>query len=106
MNRQILEKPFSPEQIKQREGNFGEKLDYIEGHAVIQRLNDAFDADWSFAIIQHETLKGTDEVIVQGELKPAMWSKCSSVRVGLPVPGRVMISFHLQVISKPPPPMP
>ncbi len=69
MNRQILEKPFSPEQIKQREGNFGKKLDYIEGHAVIQRLNDAFDADWSFAIIQHETLKETDEVIVQGELK-------------------------------------
>ena len=69
MNRQILEKPFSPEQIKQREGNFGKKLDYIEGHAVIQRLNDAFDADWSFAIIQHEILKETDEVIVQGELK-------------------------------------
>jgi len=69
MNRQILEKPFNPEQIKQREGNFGKKLDYIEGHAVIQRLNDAFDADWSFAIIQHETLKETDEVIVQGELK-------------------------------------
>jgi recombination DNA repair RAD52 pathway protein len=44
MNREILEKPFGPEQIKQREGNFGKMLDYIEGHAVIQRLNDAFDA--------------------------------------------------------------
>ena len=49
MNREILEKPFGPEQIKQREGNFGKMLDYIEGHTVIQRLN--------------------DEVIVQGELK-------------------------------------
>ena len=69
MNREILEKPFGPEQIKQREGNFGKMLDYIEGHAVIQRLNDAFDADWSFTIIQHEILKETDEVIVIGELK-------------------------------------
>ncbi len=38
MNRELLEKPFDPSQIKQREGNFGKKLDYIEGHAVIQRL--------------------------------------------------------------------
>ncbi|MDB4304246.1 RAD52 family DNA repair protein, partial [Desulfosarcina sp.] len=69
MNREILEKPFGPEQIKQREGNFGKMLDYIEGHAVIQRLNDAFDANWSFSIIRHDILKETDEVIVQGELK-------------------------------------
>ena len=69
MNRQILEKPFTPEQIKQREGNFGKMLDYIEGHAVIQRLNDAFDADWSFNVIRHDILKETDEVIVLGELK-------------------------------------
>ena len=69
MNREILEQPFGPEQIKQREGNFGKKLDYIEGHTVIQRLNDAFDADWSFAITHHKILKDTDEVIVIGELK-------------------------------------
>lgn len=69
MNRELLEKPFGPKQIKQREGNFGKMLDYIEGHAVIQRLNDAFDADWSFTIIRHEILKETDEVIVIGELK-------------------------------------
>jgi hypothetical protein len=31
MNREILEQPFGPEQIKQREGNFGKILDYIEG---------------------------------------------------------------------------
>ena len=69
MNREILEKPFGPEQIKQREGNFGKMLDYIESHTVIQRLNDAFDGDWSFTIIQHEILKETDEVVVLGELK-------------------------------------
>jgi hypothetical protein len=69
MNRQVLEKPFDQNQIKQREGHFGKMLDYIEGHAVIQRLNDAFDADWSFTIIRHEIFKETDEVIVLGELK-------------------------------------
>jgi hypothetical protein len=30
MNREILEQPFGPEQIKQREGNFGKMLDYVE----------------------------------------------------------------------------
>ncbi|BBO79719.1 hypothetical protein DSCO28_02850 [Desulfosarcina ovata subsp. sediminis] len=69
MNREILERPFTPEQIKQREGNFGKMLDYIEGHAVIQRLNDAFDGEWSFTIARHEILKETDEVLVLGELK-------------------------------------
>ena len=44
MNRELLEKPFAPEQVKQREGNFGKMLDYVEGHTVIQRLNDAFDS--------------------------------------------------------------
>ena len=39
MNRELLEKHFDPSQIKQREGNFGKMLDYIEGHAVIERLN-------------------------------------------------------------------
>jgi len=68
MNREILEKPFGPEQIKQREGNFGRMLDYIEGHEVIQRLNDAFDADWSFTMTKYEIMKETDEVIVIGQL--------------------------------------
>ena len=39
MNRELLEKPFAPELIKQREGSFGRMLDYIEGHTIIQRLN-------------------------------------------------------------------
>jgi hypothetical protein len=68
MNREILEKPFGPEQIKQREGNFGKMLDYIEGHAVIQRLNDAFDGEWSFTMTKYEIMQETDEVIVIGQL--------------------------------------
>jgi len=68
MNRELLEKPFGPGQIKQREGNFGKKLDYIEGHVIIQRLNEAFESEWSFSIMKHEILKETDEVVVLGEL--------------------------------------
>jgi recombination DNA repair RAD52 pathway protein len=68
MNREILEQPFGPEQIKQREGNFGKILDYIEAHSVIQRLNDAFDGEWSFTMTKYEILKETDEVIVIGQL--------------------------------------
>jgi len=68
MNRELLEKPFGPEQIKQREGNFGKMLDYIEGSSVIQRLNDSFEAKWSFEILEHKILDNTDEVVVLGKL--------------------------------------
>jgi hypothetical protein len=68
MNRELLEKPFDPNQIKQREGNFGKMLDYVEGHSIIHRLNNAFEANWSFAILKHEILQETDEVVVLGEL--------------------------------------
>ncbi len=66
MNRTLLEQPFGPDQIKQRAGNFGQTLDYIEGHAVIQRLNDAFEGFWSFSVKSHEILE--TEVVVLGEL--------------------------------------
>ena len=69
MNRSLLEKPFERDEIKQRKGNSGKMLDYVEGHSIIQRLNDAFDAEWSFTILKHDILKETDEVVVLGELK-------------------------------------
>src|SRR4029453_12389304 len=40
MNRNLLEHPFDPAQIKQRRGRNG-VLDYVEGHTVIARLNAA-----------------------------------------------------------------
>ncbi len=69
MNRELLEKPFQPNQIKQREGNFGKMLDYIEGHAVIERLNMVFEAEWSFSILEHRILEETDEALVVGQLR-------------------------------------
>src|ERR1044071_9348964 len=66
MNREILEKPFMPEQIKRRQGTNGDVLDYIEGCAVIQRLNECFDAEWIFEIQDHRVYD--DEVVVLGNL--------------------------------------
>lgn len=66
MNRQLLEEPFAPHEIKSREGNFGKRLSYIEGHSVLQRLNDAFEGQWSFEIIEYKLME--HEVLVLGRL--------------------------------------
>ena len=50
MNRELLEHPFDPAQIKQRKGRNG-VLDYVEGHSVIARLNEALEGAWSFEIV-------------------------------------------------------
>ena len=57
---------FSPEQIRQRPGQHGKSSSYIETHAVIARLNEAADFEWSFEVTKHEVL--ADEVIVLGKL--------------------------------------
>ncbi len=64
--RNILETPFTETQIKQRKGLWGKQLDYIEGHSVIHRLNEAFESDWSFFVTEHMILD--HEVIVVGKL--------------------------------------
>lgn len=66
MNRQILEKPFENHQIKQRRGHGGKMLSYVEGAEYIQRLNEAFEGQWSFEIVDHQILAG--EVVVIGKL--------------------------------------
>ena len=67
MNRELLEKPFSAEQIRQRKGNFGQTLDYVEAHSIIHRLNDAFSGEWSFHIVEHELTE--EEILVVGKLE-------------------------------------
>ena len=74
MDRELLEQPFSPDQIKQRKGNFGRDLAYLEGHAVTQRLNDALEADWSFEILHHELLQ--DEALVKARLTTGISKNC------------------------------
>ena len=66
IDRILLEKQFTKAEIKQRKGNFGHMIDYVDIQLIIQRLNDAFDQLWSFKVIEHEILD--NEVIVLGEL--------------------------------------
>ena len=66
MKKDILTRAFAPEQIKTRPGQRGKILSYIETHAVIARLNEAADFEWTFEVVKHEIL--ADEVIVLGKL--------------------------------------
>jgi len=59
-----LSQPF--DNIKQRKGNFGQTLAYIEASSVIQRLNDVLDGNWSFQIIDYRI--EAEEVYVKGQL--------------------------------------
>lgn len=68
MNRTLLEAPFPPEQIRQREGKAGHILDYVEGSAVIQRLNEALEGAWSFEIVEYHVHQELGEVLVLGKL--------------------------------------
>ena len=74
MNRELLEKPFSPDQIQQRKGLDGDVLDYVAGAAVIQRLNEAFNAEWAFEILDHRIYE--KEVVVLGKLTAQGIAKC------------------------------
>jgi len=66
MNRQLLEQPFPKELLKTRKGTFGKPFTYVEGAEYIRRLNDAFEGDWSFEVVEHQTLD--TEVVVLGKL--------------------------------------
>lgn len=68
MNRQILERSFLSAEIRQREGSNGTPFDYVEGHTVLARLNEAFDGIWSFEVRSFEINESRDEVMVLGIL--------------------------------------
>ncbi len=65
MKKGILTRSFPPEAIKQRQGQGGKMLSYLETHTVIARLNEGCDA-WSFEVIEHQILD--EEVIVVAKL--------------------------------------
>jgi len=52
--------------VKSRPGRNGQAMRYLEGHQVIERLNQAFDGDWSFRITDHQITE--TGVVVLGEL--------------------------------------
>ncbi len=89
MNHELLETPFRPDQVKHRKGNFGNTLAYVEAHTVIQRLNDAFDAAWSFEVVSHQVLQ--DEVLVLGKLTMAGSGQTLMLNLLLPLHGHSVL---------------
>ncbi len=51
-----LEKPFPDSCIKERKGNFGKTLSYIEVHYVVKRLNETLGEKWTFTIDRCEVI--------------------------------------------------
>lgn len=66
MNRETLERPFPNELLRTRKGRFGQTFTYVEGAEYVRRLNEAFEGEWSFEIVEHAVRDG--EVVVIGKL--------------------------------------
>lgn len=66
MNRATLEQPFPKQQIKYRKGRKGQRWEYIPAEHVVHRLNDAFDGDWSFQVLDHQI--HDDEIVILASL--------------------------------------
>ena len=47
----VLNRPFPQTAIKERRGGGGKMLDYLEGHTVIHRLNEATGGNWDFVVV-------------------------------------------------------
>ena len=99
--RDVLDRPFAPEQIRTRKGTFGKELAYAEVHNYIARLNEAFGGDWSFEIVEHQILEG--EVMVLGKLTAGSIHKsafgCSSITTTRDSGERVSVGHDLKAAA-------
>jgi len=66
MDFELIEKEFEQDKIKTRKGKSGAMLSYVETPEYIRRLNQVFDYNWSFEIVD-DRIEG-DFVIVKGKL--------------------------------------
>ena len=83
-----LTRPFDRRDVKTREGAFGKKLDYVEGHKVIERLNRATGNRWSSDVIsiqKHQSEKRADKRTGETQEYPPYWS--ALVRLTIPSMG-------------------
>lgn len=64
--RTVLERPFAADQLRSRRATSGKSLTYVETHAYIERLNEAYDGRWDFEVLEHQVLD--TEVVVLGRL--------------------------------------
>jgi len=66
MDSELIEKEFDRSLIKSRKGRSGSTLSYVETSEYIKRLNEVFDYNWSFEIVDEKVDSGF--VIVRGKL--------------------------------------
>jgi len=66
MDSELIEKEFDRSLIKTRKGRSGTTLSYVETSEYIKRLNQVFDYNWSFEIVDEKVDSGF--VIVRGKL--------------------------------------
>jgi hypothetical protein len=64
--KKILDRPFNPKLIKKRRGMGGAQLRYVEGSQYIRRLNEAFNCDWDFEVVDRFELE--DSIVVKVRL--------------------------------------
>jgi hypothetical protein len=82
--RKSLSAPFPESQVKTRPGSFGHKtVQYVEASAIISRLSDVCQGDWSFTILSHEVLE-SGEVLVHARLealgvRKESFGRCASI---------------------------
>lgn len=65
MKKDLLTKPFRPDQVKQRKGSYGRALSYVSTADVIARLNECFDFQWSLDVLHHSVDHGEAVVLVR-----------------------------------------
>ncbi|MDP7236821.1 MAG: Rad52/Rad22 family DNA repair protein [Candidatus Latescibacteria bacterium] len=73
MNLELLKRPFSTDQIKHRRTSIGLMVAYLETPTIITRLNEVFNGEWSFQIVDHKFLD--NDVVVLGEIMAGGVSK-------------------------------
>jgi hypothetical protein len=62
-----LAEPFERYLVKQRQGRGGQTFSYVSGAQYIHRLNEVFNCNWNFKILEYKLLDN-DEIVVIGEL--------------------------------------
>ncbi len=67
--RKILERPFPPELLKQRQGAGGKTFIYVEVIHYVSKLNEAFNGAWSFEVTHREQVD--DQLLIEGKLTAA-----------------------------------
>jgi len=71
--KEILNRPFTAQIIKQRDGQKGKKLNYVETVHYIDRLNEAFNFQWNWEIVSEVIL--VHEVYCKGKLSVEIGGK-------------------------------